>query len=356
MNILYLGDESPGTTSRQRAGSLIRCGQDVVVLDPYAALAPYLSGRVRSAIHHRTGYRLLQRQARLWIEQVVRVHAGWADLIWVNGGELFGACAVNTLRSFGKPVVLYNNDDPTGGRDGRRFDCLLMALPLYSLCIVLREPNVSEYLALGAKAVLRVWMSYDEVAHEPFVERSKVPECYQSEVAFIGTWIRGEGRDKFLLDLIDQGVNVSIWGDRWSRAPNWDRLRPHWRGSALSGRDYVASIQGAKITLGLLSHGNRDLHTSRSAEIPYAGGLLCAERTSEHQSMYVEGSEAVFWDDAKECANVCKRLLADDHLRERIRAAGMSRARSSEYGNDAKCKQILSRISTLGQLEPTLIL
>jgi hypothetical protein len=187
-------------------------------------------------------------------------------------------------------------------------------------------------------------MSYDEVLHRPFERIEDIPAAFRSDIAFVGTWIRGEGRDEFLLALIERGLDIAIWGDRWQKSPRWARLRAHWRGPALAGRDYVAALQGARLALGLLSRGNRDLHTTRSAEIPYAGGLLCAERTSEHQAMYREGEEAVFWKDAEECAAVCHRLLADDALRERIRQQGMARVRQGGYGNEAVCRDILSRV------------
>jgi spore maturation protein CgeB len=134
---------------------------------------------------------------------------------------------------------------------------------------------------------------------------------------------------------------VSIWGGRWQKSPSWNRLKPYFRGGGLGGRDYVAAIQGAKICIGMLSKGNRDLHTQRSLEVPFVGGLFCAERTSEHQKMYQEGVEAVFWSDAIECARVCNELLANDSLRESIRLAGMKRVRLLGVGNEATCETIL---------------
>jgi len=245
------------------------------------------------------------------------------------------------LRQFGAPVALYNNDDPTGKRDGRRFDSLLAALPAYDLCAVLREPNVSEFYAHGARAAHRVWMSYDEVLHRPFERIEDIPAAFRSEVAFIGTWIPGERRDEFMLSLVKRGVPLSIWGDAWQRSPNWPQIKHVWRGPSIYGRNYVAAVQGSKLALGLLSKGNRDLHTTRSAEIPYAGGLLCAQRTSEHLAMYKEGEEAVFWDSADECAEVCRSLLADPALREHIRASGKARAEAGGFGNEAILSDII---------------
>jgi spore maturation protein CgeB len=197
-------------------------------------------------------------------------------------------------------------------------------------------------------------MSYDEEFHKPFASASEVPAAFRSEVAFVGTWMRYEKRDEFLHELVQQGVPISIWGDRWEKSPLFSKLKPYWRGRALTGRDYVASLQGAKICLGLLSKGNRDMHTMRSLETPFAGGLICAERTPEHEKLYSEGEEAVFWSDATECAAVCKRLLADDTERERIRAAGTRRVLTLNVGNEDVGRRVVEAILP-GQGQPNAI-
>ncbi len=246
------------------------------------------------------------------------------------------------MREIGAPIVLYNNDDPTGSRDGARFNTLLKAIPYYDLCVVRRQINIEEYKKLDAKRVLFTLLSYDEEIHEPFAALEEIPESLRSEVAFIGTWMRHEQRDEFLIELIDKGIPVSIWGDRWQKSPHFLKLKPFYKGTALRGRDYVAGIQGSKICIGLLSKGNRDLHTRRSVEISYCGGLFCAERTSEHQEMYKEGVEAVFWSDANECASICKKLLENDEYRQRIKTAGMKRVREMKVGNEDMCNRVLS--------------
>jgi hypothetical protein len=215
-------------------------------------------------------------------------------------------------------------------------------LPLYDLCVVVRDVSAVECRAHGARKVLKVWRSYDEVAHCPDLAPKLVPAQFSADVSFIGTWMRHEARDEFLLSLRERGLEIAVWGDRWDKSPLWRQLQPHWRGPNLVGSGYVSAIRGAKICLGLLSKGNRDLHTTRSVEIPYAGGLLCAQRTSEHLELYVEDEEAVFWSDADECATKCLELLADPEKRERIASAGMRRVRQNRVGNEDICRQILA--------------
>src|SRR5207237_4145894 len=102
-------------------------------------------------------------------------------------------------------------------------------------------------------------------------------EKYSTDVLFLGTWMVGRG--KFIKDLIDRGVPVSIVGDRWFKAPEWADIKSHWKGPGVyRDEDYGGYIQCAKICIGLLSFQNRDLHTTRTVEIPLIGSLLCAER------------------------------------------------------------------------------
>jgi len=141
-------------------------------------------------------------------------------------------------------------------------------------------------------------------------------------------------RGAFLLDLVERGVPLSIFGPGWQKAPEWPRLRPHRRAEYLDGDHYAYAVQCAAVSLGLLSKGNRDLHTTRSMEIPSLGGLLCAERTGVHAALYREGEEAVFWSDGEECAAVCHALLADEPRRQAIAERGRQRSRANGYTSE----------------------
>ncbi|WP_051675960.1 CgeB family protein [Polaromonas glacialis] len=338
--ILYIGNSGTGGTSRHRADALRRLGHEVLVADPYLALKASLENRWLGAFHYRTGYCFLQSAVEHWMRRLL-AEAKDVDIAWVDNGELLGSRSVRMLNAAGLTTLLFNHDDPAGKRDGRRFDSMLKALAFYDLCAVVRQQNIQEYQALGAKNVLRIWMSYDEIVHAPYPDPAGIPDIFRSEVVFIGTWMRGEGRDQFVLDLLERGIPVSIWGQRWEKSPLWEQLKGCHRGGNLSGRDYVAAIQGAKVCLGMLSRGNRDQHTTRSMEIPYAGGVLCAERTSEHLELYREEVEAVFWSSADECARKCRRLLADAPWRESVRLAGMARIRASRHGHEDVCRLLV---------------
>ena len=340
-----MGENKPNSTSRHRADALTRLGHKTIIMNPYLFCNRWLENKIIGGIHYRSGYKLLQNKIGKWTDIVIQEYAhNPPDLVWINSGELLGHAAITKLRQLNCPIILYMNDDPIGGRDGNRFDSLLNALPSYDLCVVVRNLNISEFLQFGARKVIRVNMSYDEINHQSIQDITRIPSQFHTDVVFIGTWMRFENRDFFILHLIESGINVSIWGDRWQKSSIWTKLKSHWRGNSLYGQEYVMAIQGAKICLGLLSKGNRDFHTTRSMEIPFAGGLLCAERTLEHLQLYQEDKEAVFWDDEKECAQKCLDLLKDSKKREEIRLSGMKRVLENRVGNEDICQQIINAV------------
>lgn len=346
MTVLYFGDDSGSSTCFHRAQALERLGHQVVIRNPATALFGIHSNKWVSRINYRTGFRFANRALRSWLVGILNKLPAKPDLCWVNSGEHFSKDFVQALRELGCPVVLYNNDDPTGSRDRGLWSTLLGAIPSYDLCVTRRRPTETEMQQRGARKTLRVWMSYDEIIHSPPSPDKPVPERFQSDVTFVGSWMRHENRHVILRQLHEASLNVKIWGDHWQKCNDEDLLKHCWQGRAISGRDYVNAIAGAKISLGLLSHGNRDQHTRRSVEIPYAGGLLCAERTPEHLELYKEDKEAVFWETPKECLRQCTRLIANEGLRISILQGGMAKVRTLKVGNEDVCRQILDSIFT----------
>lgn len=333
MRILYVGPAHG--TAQQRASALSRLGHRVHVLNPRAFLA---SNRWLERWTWKTGALGLEGFFRRRL--LARLPDEDFELALVDGGELIGPRVVDALRTRCGLVVNYNADDGFGHRDWHRFRLYLQSVPRYDLLVVVREVNVAEALARGARRVLRIFRSADEVAHAP----RPLGDCdlarWPDGIVFIGTWMPERGA--FMERLLGRGVPLNIFGDGWQKAPEWPVIRAAWRGPSIYGHDYVKAIRRAKACLGLLSKGNRDLHTRRSMEIPFAGGVLCAERTSEHRELYREGDEAALWSDAEECADWCERLLRDEPRRARIAEHGRERCVANGHLNEPILTRILA--------------
>jgi spore maturation protein CgeB len=333
LSILYLGVDHG--TSRHRVDSLRRLGHNVCVVDP-EGLLPYPPTAVGYWMHRGRGSFIGGSARRRVLNEI---GSREFDLAFVNCGMLVDRTLVSELRQRCGAVINYNNDDPFSPRDGGKWRYYLDALPVYDLVVVVRECNVGEARAAGAQDVMRVYMSADDAAHAPRPLTEDDKREWGSSVAFIGTWMPERG--PFLRRLIELGVPLAIFGDRWHKADEWPLLHPHWRGPGLfADGDYAKAVQCAEVCLGLLSKGNRDLSTTRSFEIPHLGGVLCAERTSEHLDLYREDEEAVFWDGPEECAEKCRRLLADEAFRMRLSEAGRERCVRNQTTNG----QILDRV------------
>ena len=339
--ILYLGEA--GGTSLHRAHALRRLGHEVEILDPWSFLPKgYLADRIIGKLVYEGGAATLEYYVRPILSRTIKGRS--FEIVWVNHGELLGLSSVGLLKNVASTVINYISDDPFPSSDPakRRFSLYRSALPAYDLAVVMREANVREAYAAGARKVLRVFMSADEVAHAPLPLTPEDRSRWESDVSFIGTWMPERG--PFIARLLDSGVPLTFFGGRWEKAKEWPIIRTAWKGPPIYGSNYLKAIQCTKVCLGLLSKGNRDLHTTRSAEIPFIGGVFCAERTKEHEAMYEDGKEAVFWSSPEECKEKIFHLLKYPEVRLRIGKAGRERCIKNGMLNEVIARQILNAV------------
>ncbi len=331
MKALYLGPDSG--TSGHRFEAFRRLGHEVRLLDPRRSLP-------ESAMVDLIEWKVHPRLLTPWVQRgVIRQLAGERfDLAFVDGGSLVGPGLVRALKLNCRRVVSFNHDDPFGVRDGMRFAAYRAAAAEYDLVVVVRRENVDEARRAGARRVLLTYRVADEVAHAPRVLDEATRNKWRSEVAFVGTWMPERG--PFLARLVELGVPLSIFGPAWERAPEWPSLRAARRSGDLPLEEYCFAVQCAQVCIGLLSVGNRDLHTTRSIEIPALGALLCAKRTPEHEALYIDGREAAFWSDTEECARVCLDLLGDAERRQRMARAGHERCLANGHFSE----RLLARV------------
>ena len=345
MNILYLTNNVfTESNSTYRANALKRLGNNVLIENLTNVLSNnFILKKIN--FDYITGYKFIQKKINNWIGTNKKYFLDFApNLIFIDGGELFGPEAIKRLKFLNCPILLLNNDDPTGPRDKNRFNSLKEAIPYYDFCFVVREQSIAEFKKIGCKNTFLYRRGYDEVMHKKKKYLEKIPNFHKSDISFVGTWMKNENRDHFIYSLIKSGLNVSIWGDRWHKSDIWNKIKPYHKGEAIYGKEYASVIQGSKISLGFLSHTNRMEITGRSYEIPYAGGLLCAERTQKHTDLYIEGYEAVFWSNIDECISVCRKLLDDNELINQIKTAGYNKIINGEFGNEKVLQKIINQV------------
>lgn len=337
MKILYLGPAQG--TSIQRASALRRLSHEVKIVDSYLALENIgLPGKWARGWAFKAGAFGFADVVRQYVAGQVR--GQMFDLVFVDHGELLGPATIEELRKIGKIVVNYNQDNPYVPRDGLRWRLFLKALRQYDLIATHRISSANGAARAGARRVLLVREAADEVVHRPIEMSDDDLARFSSKVAFVGTWMPERG--PFMLRLVERGVPIRVYGGRWNKAPEYEKLRPYIVLGNLEGDDYVKAIRGASIAIGLLSKGNEDLHTTRSFEIPAIGTLFCAERTTDHLEMYAEGEEAVFFDSPDECADLCLSLLGQPDQIAKIAEAGRKRVRQNGDFNEKLLTRIIN--------------
>jgi spore maturation protein CgeB len=338
MKILYIGSDAPTSTSQHRADALRRLGHELVHVNPRAALR---NAKIVYPISTRIGFGIFSPVINHYLKSYCKDVS--FDLAWLDTGAEVSPTFHRWLKSRGTKIINYNVDDPFGTRDGKKWSQYIKSVPYHDITAVVRVENIEEAKAAGAKKVLHVYRSYDPVAHAPVVPTAEEERQWASEVSFIGTWMPERG--PFMDRLLELGVPLTIRGNRWENAPEWGGIKSAWKGPAVYDREYRLALQCSRVTLGLLSKGNRDLHTTRSAEVPFMGGaVFCAERTVEHQQMFVEGEETEFWNSPEECAEKCLALLRDEEKCKELSAAAKRKIEASGLSNDQTMQRILEAL------------
>lgn len=250
--------------------------------------------------------------------------------------------------------------------------------PRYDWCLVPEKFRLPDYEAMGARPIY-----CQEAANPNIYKPADVPVEY--DVTFVGQ-AYGE-RPAYIRHLLDGGIDVRVWGDRWGlyaerkpqpaprRTPAERALHvgrrlmtaDGWRaalrrlappapaeppaqcppqadapqpvlvpeeivGGVLSDSEMIRMYSRSKINLGFSTCG--DTHLSgqrivqirlRDFEVPMSGGFYMVEYMEELEEFYEIGKEVVCYTDPEDLADKVQYYLRRDGEREKIRRAGYER-------------------------------
>ncbi len=257
-----------------------------------------------------------------------------------------------------------------------QFHLIADLAPHYNWCLVPEKFRLQDYIRVGARPIYcqeaanpQVYMPYD------------LPLAY--DVTFIGQ-AYGD-RPAHVKYLLEQGINVRVWGDGWrrfaaenarasqptpilQRAFNVGRrlLTPQgWQtgghrlgrlesnghapfesagdqpsitlpaailGGTLSDMEMIQMYSRSKINLGFSTCGNTHQTGERIVqirlrdfEVPMSGGFYLVEYIEELEEFFEIGKEIVCYSDPEELSDKIKYYLRHDSERETIRRAGYER-------------------------------
>jgi spore maturation protein CgeB len=216
--------------------------------------------------------------------------------------------------------------------------------PAFHHCLVPEKFRLGDYRQVGAHPI------YCQEAANPNVYRPHdLPREF--DVTFVGQSYGN--RPVCLRRLIDAGIDARVWGPGWQLPPTpaWRRVGrsikhrllgrplavpPNLCGPPLSDDELVRMYSRSKISLGFTTVAEQPRDGSpaikqvrlRDFEATMSGAFYLVERFDELAEFFEPDREIVFFRDAEELVDKARYYLAHDTERERIRQAGLKRARA----------------------------
>lgn len=333
MKILFTGPCRHGSVTESRRRACAALGHELVTLDQSPYIDPYGPILRRLQLHSLIGPGL----SRYNRDIVAAARSSRPDLIYVDQAAYLHPETVARMAE-AAPVVHYTSEHL--GFRSYWYRLLRKAAPLFAAHVVTNPLAVPILNSWGARKVLMTEFGYDPELHvQPTLSKAD-RSVFASDAVFVGHW--EPETEAWISTLRSAGVQVSVWGKGWWRARG---LADRFRIKPISIADYPKAIFAARVSLCFLSKWNRNVTAGRTFEIPAMGGLLLAERTAEHQALFVEGSEAEFFSTTEELISKTRGFLANEESRNAIASRGRIRCLSSCYSDVDRVRTLLADVA-----------
>ncbi len=341
LRVLFVSGLEPDYYGAFRLLALRRLGlEHVAALDPQHYTAPGILGKLEHRLQMGPGIQRLNR------DLLATVRKERVQLVLFDKTLGLQPGTIRRLQAMGVLCVDFVIDNPFGPRHDPGWRLYRKTIPLFDLVGVQRPVSIEDYRRADARLVVRIRTSYEPTVHYPPPPDWNDKHRDRS-VSFIGTPY--DARAEFLTRLWRGGVSVDVSGSRphWQAALSAEAFAGIFRIGELKGDAYRTAIWRSRINLAFITHSNCDTVAHKAFEITACGGFLLAERSEEHQSLFCEDKEAVFFSDFEECRAKIDRYLHDETARAAIAAAGQRRAATSGYDNDSVLRGLMMRAAEL---------
>lgn len=254
-------------------------------------------------------------------------------IIIIKGNDVYTSTIKKAKKlSPNSKIISWSGDNMLKSHNSSYY--FINSIPLYDIHFTTKSNIVRNFYEIGAKNVVFLNKAYSKTNHYPDFNYN-----LKFDVLFIGTY--ENDRYHFLRYLSNNGIKIDVFGNDWNKIRSTKNLIVH--NKPLEGHMYRQAISSSKISLCFLRKSNDDIQTSRSIEIPACKGFMIAERTVEHQKLFKENIEAVYFDSEKELLEKVKFYLQNDNLRQMIAERGYKRVIESDYSYENMIKIILNK-------------
>jgi len=264
---------------------------------------------------------------------------------------------IDVIRQSGVPTVNFSCNNV------HQFDLVRDIAPRFDVCVVPERSALADFHAVGARPV-RIQLAANPRIYRPLPE----PRIY--DVTFVGQ--RYADRADFLSYLQGRGVHVRAWGAGWQPHKRLDvahakaalaliederldgvrRLLTKRRsnngtqpahseldtsafgGPRLLQHELIKMFSQSRLSLGFATAGDSHLADKRLThlrlrefEAPMSGALYLTEDQPELAEYFEPGTEVLTYTDRADLLDKARYYLAHQEQSERIRHAGLQRAR-----------------------------
>lgn len=260
------------------------------------------------------------------------------DVVWIDKGITTNKTTLELIKKHNPNAKIVGFSPDNMAMRHNQSQNYLESLPLYDTTFTTKSYILEELKHLGAKNVQFINKTYSEEFHYPRTLSPEEKKRFGTDVGFIGVWEKE--RCESILFLVKNGLRVKVFGDgKWNDYKNFSDNLEIFPG--LFSDDYPKALGAFKIALCFLRKINKDQQTARTMEIPACGGFMMAERTGEHQRLFEEKKEAVYFSSDEELLNLCQYYLKHEDERSKIALSGLNRCQTSGYSNEKTMKKML---------------
>jgi len=271
------------------------------------------------------------------------------DLVFIYRGTHIYPKTIEIIQNkFGAKVFGYNNDDPFSEEyEGYVWRHYKKSIPFYDWIFSYRWKNIDDYTAMNYDKVSLLRSYYLE--DKNFYIKNITTQKYECDVIFIGHF-EDDGRDEVIKLLIDNNIDLRLYGTGWEKSQYFDLFTKHFSGIDPLYDDYNLALNSAKIALVFLSKLNNDTYTRRCFEIPATKTMMMSEYTEDlNNNLFEEGKEAEYFRTKEELLKKVKYYLEDDTRIDKIGNAGYARLMKDGHEVKDRVKQIVKMFESIDE-------
>jgi spore maturation protein CgeB len=313
VRVLYIGQYTLGTTSRMRGEALKAIIRPNIfeVIDTHVPF--YKTHRLLRSFGFRYKKGPLINNINKYIVAAPKEET--YDLIWVDKAVFVTPKTTALLRSKAAKLVHFTPDPAFTFHKSKLF---LKSLPYYDFLVTTKSYELEHfYKYIKTEKVLYATQGFDAKLHKP----SKHPFSKKEGFVFIGHY--EDQRAVVLEKLLQNDIKITLAGIKWDGFAKKHQNNSNliYLGDGVYGKDYVKTLQNAKMAWGALSKWVPELHTTRTFEIPACGTALVTERNSETASFF-KNSDAIFYNDINDLVTQVKYYMSNDKSLETLTEKG----------------------------------